>query len=122
MQSVDLGIEIGKIYSNFDDGKIRPSRHLYVKILDIIPFNNIDNNVRGDWEEEIENQDWLYSPNTDYFIKGELTLSDDSTKVVYYVRTINWGWFSLGWWAGRLDVDGSLLNTAIAHFGPIEKW
>jgi hypothetical protein len=39
-----------------------------------------------------------------------LKVSDDKTEKIIFVRTINNndGWFSLGWWGGRLDIDGSL--------------
>ena len=35
-------------------------------------------------------------------------IGDNETEVIYFVRTKDEGWFSLGWWAGRLDFDGSL--------------
>jgi len=31
---------------------------------------------------------------------------------VTFVRCVNNGWFSLGFWAGRLDIDGELLKIA----------
>jgi hypothetical protein len=103
-----MEIELNKTYDYFDDGKINESRRMLVKITEIIPFDEIDADTLLKWEEEIENCDWLYAKKTDYFIKGELELSNSNIEKIVFVRTINNGWFSLGWWAGRLDFDGSL--------------
>lgn len=106
--------KINKTYNYFDDGKIRESRRGDVKIVEIIPFDKIDIYTLADWKEEIEDCDWLYSKETDYFIKGLLKVSESKEEDVVFVRTLNDGWFSLGWWGGRLDIDGSLteiMNT-----------
>ena len=105
-----MEIEIGKTYDYFDDGKIRESRRMSVKITEIIPFDEIDSATLSKWEEETEYCNWLYAKNTDYFIMGELKISDSKIEKIVFVRTLNDGWFSLGWWAGRLDVDGSLVK------------
>ncbi len=113
-------IEIGKIYNYFDDGKIRESRKRPVLINKIIPFNEINEDVLKDWEDDVEECDWLYAKETDYFIEGILDISDDCKKTIYFVRTLNDGWFSLGWWAGRLDEDGKLTKLLENNFN-IEK-
>lgn len=103
--------EINKTYNYFDDGKIRESRRMEVLITEITPFEKVDKITLNEWEEEVNDCDWLYNPETDYFVKGELLdedLRNDNQHKVVFVRTIDDGWFSLGWWAGRLDVDGSL--------------
>lgn len=81
-----------------------------VVITEIIPFAEIDEETLNDWKKEVEECDWLYSKETDYFLKADLKVSDDKTEKIIFVRTINNndGWFSLGWWGGRLDIDGSL--------------
>lgn len=63
-------------------------------------------NIHYAWKEE---WDWVYAEKTDFFIKGDLQLGSEIQKIIF-VRTINNndGWFSMGWWAGRLDIDGSL--------------
>lgn len=101
---------INQTYDYFDDGKINESRLYKVTIKEIIPFSEIDNETLKDWKKEVEQCYWLYSKETDFFIKGILKLSDDEDEDVVFVRTINhnFGWFSLGYWGGRLDVDGSL--------------
>lgn len=105
-----LDVELNKTYDYFDDGKIRESRRMPVTIKEIIPFDKIDEETLSLWEEEVEECDWLYAKQTDFFIKGKLKLGDDKNEDVIFVRTINNndGWFSMGWWGGRLDVDGSL--------------
>ena len=101
---------LGQTYNYFDDGKIRPSRRMEVVITEIIPFNEIDAETLESWKEEVEECNWLYDKETDFFVKGDLKVSDDKIEKIIFVRTINNndGWFSLGWWGGRLDIDGSL--------------
>ena len=80
-----------------------------VEIKEIIPFAEIDKETLNDWKEEVEECYWLYAKETDFFVKANLKVSDDKTEKIIFVRTINNNdWFSLGWWGGRLDVDGSL--------------
>jgi hypothetical protein len=96
--------EVGKEYKAFDDGKIRPSRLEVVKILEVIPFKECqDNELISNWTVEVADCYWLYAQETDYFVKAEY---DDETA--YFVRTKDGGWFSLGWFGSRLDIDGSL--------------
>ena len=101
--------EIGKTYYYFDDGKIKLSRRAKVIITEIIPFSEIDSETLADWKEELSDCNWLYAKETDYFIKAELKIEKDLYYLVF-VRTLDNGWFSLGWWAGELDVDGTLNN------------
>jgi hypothetical protein len=101
---------VGKTYFYFDDGKIKVSRRGKVVITDVIPFENIDEETLIQWKEEVEECDWLYAPKTDFFVKAESTLFDGSIQI--FVRTIDDDWFSLGFLAGMLDIDGSL-NEAL---------
>ena len=96
--------EVGKEYHTFDDGKIRPSRHAITTISEVIPFDDCsDTELLELWHNEVEECYWLYATETDYFVKAEY---DDETA--YFVRTKDGGWFSLGWFGSRLDIDGSL--------------
>ena len=95
--------EVGKEYNAFDDGKIRPSRLEVVKITELIPFDKADEELINKWKQNVEECYWLYATETDYFAKGEW---DDETS--YFVRTEDGGWFSMGWWGSRLDIDGEL--------------
>ena len=99
-------VEINKIYHYFQDGKVKPSRRITVRILDIIPFEDIDQETFDMWLEEREDCDWLYARETDYFIKA--IHERDDTCEVYFVRTIDDTWFGLGWMCGILDIDGEL--------------
>jgi hypothetical protein len=71
---------------------------------------NIDKKTLDLWKDEVIQCHWLYSPTTDYFIRGYLFETNEN---ITYVRTIDGGWFSLGWWAGRLDIDGTLNKRLI---------
>ncbi len=97
--------EVNKEYIYFDDGKIRESRKATAIITEVVAFEAIDSETKKYWEEEVVDCYWLYETTTDYFIKSHLKeLNED----VVFVRTQDGGWFSLGWWAGRLDIDGKL--------------
>lgn len=91
---------IGEEYDYFDDGKISVSRRRTVKILDIVLFENIDKDILHQWETEVEDCPWLYNRETDFFIKAYFV--DTPSEIIYFVRTTDLGWFSLGFWAGRL--------------------
>ena len=102
---------LGQTYNYFDDGKIRPSRRIEVVITEIIPFSEIDEEILNDWKEEVEECDWLFAKETDFFVKTANGEDGDAT----FVRTLNGRWFSIGQFmnSGILDVDGEL--TAILN-------
>ena len=98
--------ELNKKYHMFDDGKISESRHYVVKIVEVIPFEECsDTHLISFWEDEQKEAPWLYAEETDYIVKG---VSPRILEPQYFVRTVDGGWFSLGWWGSRLDIDGSL--------------
>jgi hypothetical protein len=98
--------KIGQTYNCFDDGKISQSRLYTVDVKEVIPFDKIDSNTLDEWKEKVEYCDWLFAKETDYFIKTEN--GEDGNAI--FVRTLNGGWFSMGYFmnSGRLDVDGEL--------------
>lgn len=98
--------EVGKTYNCFDDGKIRESRLYTVDVVKVVPFNQIDKETLIKWEELVHECDWLFSKETDYFVKTENGEDGDAI----FVRTLDGGWFSIGEFmnSGRLDVDGEL--------------
>ena len=98
--------ELNEEYDYFDDGKITPSRHDKVVITELVRFNKIDKKTKANWLKAVEQYNWLYNKETDYFVKGRLK---EVKEDVIFVRTLDNGWFSLGWWAGRLHTDGSLI-------------
>lgn len=134
---------IGEQYHFFDDGKVRESRHYMATVLDIItPKQTKDIYINRQWEdtpvslytiwrEEIDNHrqsknfkvltsgsmevgaPWLYTEETDYFIKCSIPDYDEND--VWFVRTVDDGWFSLDtvntWMAGRLDVSGERFKS-----------
>ena len=105
-----MEIIIGKTYNCFNDGKIKESRRHEVTITEIIPFDAIDNQIKQDWLDEVDQCDWLYSENTDYFIKGLLNITDETIEIVF-VRTLDNDWFSLGYFGGELDETGELTKN-----------
>lgn len=105
--------EIGKKYNYFDDGKIKETRKMEVIITEIVPFNKIDSENLELWKEEINECDWLYKKETDYFIKADLKVTDNEIEKIVFVRMLQDNWFSLGWWGGQLDVDGTLTQSLV---------
>lgn len=105
-----MEIKPNETYNYFDDGKISESRRSSVVITEVIPFDKIDKETFSEWEEEVNECDWLYAKETDYFIKANLILGENNIESITFVRTLNNGWFSLGWFGGRLDYDGSLYD------------
>ena len=101
---------VGKTYNYFDDGKIRNSRLSKATITSIVPFSEIDPKILKEWQEEVEDCPWLYADNTDYFIFAELDLTPEHNQEIIFVKTVDDTWFSLGLYAGILDVDNSLTN------------
>ena len=97
---------LGKTYNHYDDGKIKESRLMKSVVTGISEFN--DKLLSQEDKEDIVECGFLYSENTDYVIEADLYIDEDDIVKVKYVRTLDGGWFSLGWWAGLLDVDNSL--------------
>lgn len=109
--------EPGKEYHIFDDGKISPSRHYIAKIVEVIPFEEIDTAILDAWKNEKSFCDWLYATETDCFVKA---ISNFDDEPLHFVRTVDGGWFSInypdGWMGARLDIDGKLYNRMIENF------
>ena len=101
---------IGNLYKYFDDGKIKHSRMYDVEIIDICKYEDADKELIKLWIEEVKYCDWIYKDTTDLFINGVICMCDGDEKEVTFVRTIDDDWFSLGFWAGRLDLDGKLFE------------
>lgn len=107
--------EVLREYHVFDDGKIRPNRHGIVRITKVIPFKECTDNVlMSVWAQEVTDCYWLYANETDYFVEAKY---EDDPEAAYFVRTKDGGWFSLGFFGARLDIDGSLYNNMIEQFG-----
>ena len=117
--------EIGKTYAFFDDGKTGLSRRYKATVLDIIPYNVVEElypQLFAGLKENFEAAYFLYAPITDFFIKCSIPKYDDG--FVYFVRDTKNGWFSIdypkGWMSGLLDVDGEYgRKNDVPH---VEEW
>jgi hypothetical protein len=113
-----LAPEVGKEYHVFDDGKIRPNRHSIITITKVIPFNECnDNKLMSDWAQVVTDCYWLYANETDYFVEARYEDEPEDEEPTYFVRTKDGGWFSLGFWGSRLDIDGSLYKKMTELYG-----
>lgn len=106
--------ESGKEYHTFDDGKVKPSRHAITKVIELIPFDAAEKWLIDAWKHNVEECYWLYATETDYFIKAEYEDDEDPS---YFVRTVDGGWFSIGFWGSRLDVSGELYASMQNFYG-----
>ena len=116
--------EVGKVYHVFDDGKITLSRHMLVKCVAVIPFNEFINDHKYKkpllkWMYSVSPNHWVYRDNTDYIVVCEdvndvaserALRGGDWDKLLYYTRTLDGGWFGFGTLLddGLLDVDRSV--------------
>ena len=94
--------QIGKTYNCFDDGKISLSRHYYVTIKEIIPFDEIDELTLKLWEE-LKTEHKVYAKETDYFIRFQ---GEDDIEGTF-VRCNQGSWFGMGELinSGRIDMS-----------------
>ncbi len=136
---------VGKEYHFWDDGKTSPSRHYICKIERIITpeeakniivtvptwdFKNnknlfIDVSLYNHWyDKEMPNHDWLFNPETDYFVEASCPKYDENN--LWFVRTKDGGWFSMdiqsGWQGGRLDIDNSIYDYMIKEIKDNPQW
>lgn len=96
--------EVGKTYNFYDDGK--ESRCYTARVCDIIPSKRAWMDLRNTWKWQKQECNWLYAKHTDYFVL--CSIPNYTEKTVYFVRTVDGGWFSIGypeeWMCGRLEV------------------
>ena len=95
-------ILIGKIYNYWDRGIHTEDKRYDVLIIDKIPFEKSDKSIIKQWEQEKKDCYWLYAKKTNFFIKGVIDLGEKKEEV-YFVKTQDNRWFSIGWWSGRLE-------------------
>lgn len=103
--------EINKTYYCYSDGKIKLSRQCQVQLIELIPFDKINQEILEFWKEEIKEIDWLFAEKTDYFIKGLIDDGFGKMEEVYFVRA-NEGWYSIAYndFNLRLDYNNELTN------------
>ena len=114
--------KIGQRYHFFEDGKSEPSRHYIIEVTNVVPFEAItDGELLDVYDTEVKECDFLYAPETDYFVYGRKILSNnvlDMDDEFIFIRTNYGGWFSFGHWFedGQLDVDSSKYNEIIEYW------
>ena len=106
---------IGRKYFAFNDGKVRPSRTVVIKITDIFNEKTIVDHIYDLWREESENCDFLYSSETDYFIYGEDI--EHPEDIYVFARTNDGGWFSFNQGFGDVSLD-----TTGRQFNVMKTW
>lgn len=113
--------KIGHIYHAFDDGKVTPSRHMLMKVVDVYEYNYLKPWIKACVIQEKDNHSWLFDGITDYVIKCEwLTDYPVSNKEYYFIRTIRGGWFAMSvhsWMDScELDTTGDIWNYLITEW------
>ena len=115
--------EIGKVYHAFDDGKIYPSRHMLIRIDEIISFDHMKPWMKAVVHYEAENHDWLFDVHTDYIVKGIWAVENKGKvedRPLWFIRTKDGGWFSAdvdNYMDGCvLDVTGELWDNMVEYY------
>ena len=114
--------KIGQRYHFFEDGKSEPSRHYIIEVTNVVPFEAVtDGELLDVYDTEVKECDFLYAPETDYFVYGRKVLSNnvlDMDDEFIFIRTNYGGWFSFGHWFedGQLDVDSSKYNEIVEYW------
>ena len=131
--------QVGEKLHFFDDGKVSDSRHYLAVVTHVLTPEQAkrvyvdartvcENHPELEWKrvslnlldihsEEIKNCDWIFAPETDYFIGCSIPEYDD--HIIWFVRSKgqNQGWFSMdiqtSWQGGRLDVDGEIYQRMV---------
>jgi predicted ATP-dependent Lon-type protease len=102
-----MEIVLGRTYNYWDDGKRSPSRRHDVKIIDMLHPFLVPWKIRRQWKRHVKTCYWLFAKKTDFFLKAILSVRNEdrsySEEIIYFVRTVDGGWFSLGFWGGRLE-------------------
>ena len=115
----------GERFHFFDDGKTSPSRHFIVEIDRVISWDQVHSeDLLKEIITEQKDCNWLYAPVTDYVIHGQLL--GTGIEPLWFIRTNEGGWFSIGFWAGELDIDGSkfkeVIDDQFKYFKDSEGW
>lgn len=120
-QNIEPVPEIGHFYHAFDDGKITPSRHMLMKVVDVIDYNFLPPWLKACILQEKEEHYWLFDGYTDFVIKCEYqTIYKTSHTDYYFARTKQGGWFAMtvhSWMDGcTLDVTCKDWNYLITEW------
>lgn len=99
----------GQAYYYYDDGKPYNSRKYLYKVVSVIPKKEYIIKLFDKWMECVEDYDWLYSNDTDYFVEAE-PVNDLDMPFLVFVRNKYNGWFSFNncIWDGILDVNNKI--------------
>lgn len=87
--------KVGEKYYAHDDGKSADWRRHVVTITDVKTPYEVSQEILDEWKDEVMECDWIYTPNTDFFVFAESSI-DAHGKDHIFVRTTRGGWFSMG--------------------------
>ena len=113
-------LEVGKTYYAFDDGKITPTRLLQWKIMKEVDLNqhNLDTKTLELLKYETTAYDWLFDKEQRYIYYAKAVNEngtyDKDVGHCWFLKSGN-GYFGTGYWASRLDIDGSLYKEALGY-------
>ncbi len=93
--------KIGDKYYAHDDGKSADWRRHIVTITDVKTPDEVSQEILDEWKDEVMECDWLYDPNTDFFVFAESDTEAHEKKHIF-VRTIDRGFFSMGFLSSSL--------------------
>ena len=104
---------LGEKFHFFDAGRKNASRHFVVEIIKVIPWRCIAaRNLRKSITQEQEKRPELFAETPDYICQGKIL--GLPLEPMWFTRTIDGGWYSVGFWSGLLDIDGSVFDSIIS--------
>jgi hypothetical protein len=104
---------LGEKFHFFDAGRKNANRHFIVEIIKVIPWRCIAaRNFRKSITQEQEKHPELFAESPDYICQGKIL--GLPLEPIWFTRTADGGWYSVGFWSGILDIDGTIFDSVVS--------
>ena len=104
---------LGEKFHFFDAGRTNASRHFAVEITRVIPWRSIAaRDIRKLITQEQEKRPELFVEMPDYICQGKIL--GLPLEPLWFTRTLDGGWYSVGFWSGLLDIDGTVFDSVVS--------
>jgi hypothetical protein len=105
--------KLGEKFHFFDASRKTASRHFIVEIIKVIPWRYVAaKNLRQQIAQERKKRPELFAEKSEFLCQGKLL--GVPLEPVWFTRTVDGGWYSIGFWSGLLDIDGTVFNSIIS--------
>lgn len=111
--------KIGEKFHFFDAGRKNSNRHFIVEIIDIVPWRYITiKNIKKLIIKELERSPELFAKTSDFVCQGKIL--GLPLEPIWFTRTIDGDWYSIGFWSGLLDIDGTVFESVISDLAIVK--